>query len=421
MNRKELSQKEVGSNKWRTSDIGLLPADWSDASVGEISVTASGTTPPRAQLTRYYSKGVHAWVKTLDLSNAEIFNTDETVTDEALNETSLRIFPVGTVLVAMYGGLRQIGRTGLLRIPAAVNQAITAIQPNSGCLSSEFLLAYLNFRVEYWKSVASSSRKDPNITGADVRAFKLPLPSIGEQTAIAEALSATDALVGSLEQLLIKKRQIKQGIMQELLTGKRRLPGFSQPWIEGSFGSFATLSRERVNPRTLDLPPRCIELEHIQAASGQLENEAFESNQDAAKTVFRKGDVLFGKLRAYLRKYWHAGFDGVCSTEIWVMCAKGALQSNKYLFYTVQREEFIEAASTSYGTHMPRSDWKIVANLILRLPADEAEQDAIATVLADIDANIYALESHLAKARDLKLAMAQALLTGHIRLVEPLA
>jgi type I restriction enzyme S subunit len=112
---------------------------------------------------RYFRDGSIAWVKTMDLNDCEITLTSEQVTELALKETSLRVYPVGTVLVAMYGGFQQIGRTGLLRIPATVNQAISAIQPDSAKLLSEYLLANLNHRVDYWKRVASSSRKDPNI------------------------------------------------------------------------------------------------------------------------------------------------------------------------------------------------------------------------------------------------------------------
>jgi type I restriction enzyme S subunit len=174
-----------------------------------------------------------------------------------------------------------------------------------------------------------------------------------------------------------------------------------------------------MNPSALSTPPLCIELEHLEPSTGRLYGAAFESQQAATKSVFRRGDVLFGKLRAYLRKYWLAEFDGVCSTEIWVLRSRGELVSNVYLVYTIQRDDFIETASTAYGTHMPRSDWKIVAKFDLALPSDATEQAAIAQVLSDMDAEISAIEARLTKARALKQAMAQALLTGRIRLVEP--
>ena len=221
---------------YKQTEVGVIPEDWDVAAIGIVAETSSGATPSRALADRYYRNGHFAWVKTLDLNNSEIYYTGEQVTQAALNETSLRCYSSGSVVVAMYGGFNQIGRTGLLRIPATVNQALTAIRPDSRRLRSEYLLNVLNFRVDYWKAVASSSRKDPNITSKDIRDFPLALPGVEEQEAIAEALSDVDVLIESLEQLLVKKRQIKQGAMQELLTGKKRLPGFSGEWEVKPFG-----------------------------------------------------------------------------------------------------------------------------------------------------------------------------------------
>lgn len=258
----------------------------------------------------------------------------------------------------------------------------------------------------------------PGVNRNDVHQEFVCVPTDGtEQKRISQTLLDADALIDSLEQLLSKKRQIKQGAMQELLTGKRRLPGFAQPWISRKFSDIATVSRERVNPSALNMPPLCIELEHMEPSTGRLLTDAFESEQAATKSVFRRGDVLFGKLRAYLRKYWLAEFDGVCSTEIWVLRSRGELGSNDYLFFTIQRDDFVNAASTAYGTHMPRSDWKVVAEFDLALPSDTAEQAAVAQVLSDMDTEIASLESRLTKARALKRTMAQALLSGTIRLI----
>lgn len=208
---------------YKQTEIGVIPEDWSVSSLIEFGTQAGGTTPPRAQYERYYSNGVHNWVKTLDLNNSEINGTDERVTDAALQETSLRIFPEGTILVAMYGGFQQIGRTGLLKQPAATNQAISAIIPNPKLAEPRFVLEWLNFRVAYWKNVASSSRKDPNITSRDVAKFPLPRPELGEQRAIAKVLQDVDAELEALKTRLAKTKAIKQGMMQELLTGRTRL------------------------------------------------------------------------------------------------------------------------------------------------------------------------------------------------------
>ena len=208
---------------YKQSELGKIPGDWEVLDIQAMAKIGSGTTPARIQGDRYFKNGVSCWVKSLDLNYSEIRSTEELVTDLALKETCLQVYPKGTVLVAMYGGFNQIGRTGILNVPAAVNQAIVAIQV-SGNYDSRYLLDTLNYRVEYWKSVASSSRKDPNITSLDIKQFKLILPATKqEQTAIANVLSDMDKDLAALQQRLHKTQQIKQGMMQELLTGKTRL------------------------------------------------------------------------------------------------------------------------------------------------------------------------------------------------------
>ncbi|MBK9092326.1 MAG: restriction endonuclease subunit S [Anaerolineae bacterium] len=258
---------------------------------------------------------------------------------------------------------------------------------------------------------------NPKLMNDVVKRITLPLPpTLAEQRAIAEALSDADALIESLEQLITKKRGIKQGAMQELLTGKRRLPGFSGEWEVKRFGDVVAPRHDRIDPKRTGVQEFCVELEHIGSATGALLGSSSTGGQSSLKSVFRAGDVLFGKLRAYLRKYWWADCAGVCSTEIWVFAPNENLISTAYLFQMVQTDKFIEVASSSYGTHMPRSDWNVVKNYELLLPP-VLEQTAIATILSDMDAEIAALEGKLVKARQVKQGMMQELLTGRVRLV----
>lgn len=426
----ELSAKYLVASAYAQTELGYLPSDWRIAEIGDIAETSSGTTPSRGQYDRYFKSGVHAWVKTLDLNNAEIWLTDESITDTALQETSLRMFPAGSVLVAMYGGLRQIGRTGLLRIPAAVNQAITVIRPDSACLWPDFLLFYLNHRVGYWQSVASSSRKDPNITGADVRAFKLPLPGIEEQQQIASALNDADTLIDSLEQLLTKKRQIKQGAMQELLTGKRRLPGFAQPWNDSKMGQLGIFLKgsgiKRDEALSGDLP--CVRYGEIYTTHSDIIRH-FSSwispTVASSATLLRRGDLLFagsgetkeeiGKCVAFLDdKPAYAGGD--------IVILRPTVEADSaFLGYLLNMPSVVcQKASKGQGDAVVHISAKALGEIDVKLP-EASEQAAIAKVLLEMDSELATLEVRLTKARALKQAMAQALLTGRIRLVEPTA
>ena len=305
----------------------------------------------------------------------------------------------------MYGGLRQIGRTGLLRTPAAVNQAITAIRPNPTILCAEFLLFYLNHRVGYWQSVASSSRKDPNITGADVRAFKVPLPGIDEQRPIAAALWDADALIASLEQLLTKKRQIKQGAMQELLTGRKRLKGFQKTWRSQPFDAVL----ERINAKRHQI--QASEYQTVGRLpvvdQGQTTPVAYS---DAVESRFKcpvGGALIFGD-HTCITKF--VNFDFVVGADgVQVLIARQG-QSTRFHAYQLELDGI---ESTGYNRH-----FKFLRERYFLCPAID-EQTAIAQILSDVDAEIAALEARLTKARALKQAMAQALLSGRVRLVEP--
>ncbi|MDX1353415.1 MAG: restriction endonuclease subunit S, partial [Thiomicrorhabdus sp.] len=207
------SEQQIPSGFYQT-DVGVIPEDWDIALLSEICGFGGGTTPPRFQHDRYFVGGDNNWIKTTDLNNSLIGLSEEQITEVAISETGLKKHPVGTVLVAMYGGFNQIGRTGLITKPSAINQALVAVKPKPKKLNSYYLLFELNYNVRYWKGVASSSRKDPNITSNDVKNYKIALPSVEEQTAIAKALSDVDALLTELEKLIAKKQAIKTATMQ---------------------------------------------------------------------------------------------------------------------------------------------------------------------------------------------------------------
>jgi type I restriction enzyme S subunit len=212
---------------YKQTDIGVIPDDWVVSALNDVCNFGGGTTPPRAQHDRYFVNGTNNWIKTTDLNNSLIDFSEELITELALSEAGLKKHPVGSILVAMYGGFNQIGRTGYITRPSAINQALVAVKPNRKSLHSYYLLSELNYNVDYWKGVASSSRKDPNITSNDVKNYRIALPPIKEQAAIANALSDVDALLSELENLIAKKQAIKTATMQQLLTGKTRLPQFA--------------------------------------------------------------------------------------------------------------------------------------------------------------------------------------------------
>ena len=188
--------------------------DWPVEPLSALFATKSGTTPSRSRAD-YFQDGTIPWVKTLDLRDGPIKSTDERITQLALDDTHLSILPVGTVLVAMYGGFNQIGRTGVLEIEATHNQAMTALLPTER-VNPYFLNAILVAEKDYWKTVANSTRKDPNITKTDVLNFKLPLPPLPTQQAIVAEIAAEQALVAANRELITRFEQKIQATLARI-------------------------------------------------------------------------------------------------------------------------------------------------------------------------------------------------------------
>ena len=257
----------------------------------------------------------------------------------------------------------------------------------------------------------------PGVNRNDLHVETVTLPTnLPEQRAIATALSDVDALLGGLDRLIAKKRDLKQAAMQQLLTGKTRLAGFSGAWETKRLSEITSIRNQRVLPSNVGIDTPCVELDHIGRGNGRLLECSTAQNSKSSKYRFFSGDVLFGRLRSYLRKFWHADRDGICTTEIWPLMTDSQQANSGFLHALVQSDRFIEAASISYGTHMPRADWGVMRNCEVRLPRIR-EQLAIAEILSGMDAELAALEARREKTRDLKQAMMQELLTGKTRLV----
>ncbi len=158
-------------------------ARWPRVAISEIAETCSGSTPSRSEPAYY--RGTIPWVKTGELRDNAIIDTEEHISEAALRETSVRVLPAGTVLVAMYGQGQTRGRTALLAVPATTNQACFAILPRPEKFSSEFLQLF--FRYNYWRLRLETDARggsQPNLNGAILRSQLVPIPGISEQARV---------------------------------------------------------------------------------------------------------------------------------------------------------------------------------------------------------------------------------------------
>jgi type I restriction enzyme S subunit len=190
--------------------------------IGEIFEVSSGTTPSRSRQDYFCTSGGTPWVKTMDLTDDFVRNTDEQLTSTGIQEGKARIFPKGTLLIAMYGGWNQIGRTGILAQDSSCNQAMSALLPVKE-VSPEFLNLQLVIRRSYWKGVAASSRKDPNITKADVTNMPIVIPSPDTQAKISTALGSVLRRKINEYLYLESLNLLKNALASDLLSGRKRV------------------------------------------------------------------------------------------------------------------------------------------------------------------------------------------------------
>ena len=386
--------------------------------VGEIADLGSGSTPARTKHDRYFSNGRIWWVKTGDLNNGLIVNTDERITDTAIAETSCKVYPVDTVLVAMYGGFKQIGRTGVLGVPAAINQALTAISVDKSKVYPIFLQHWLNAKVDVWRSLAGSSRKDPNITKAEVAAFPVLLPPLGEQKVIAEVLSAWDRAIEQTTALIAAKERLKQGLMQQLLTGERRFNGFKGEWRECHLGD---LFDDRREPGTDDLPLLSVTLDAGVVRRDSRDAPVRTTLEHEEHLLVRKGDIAYNMMRMWQGGSGMVKENGVVSPA-YVVCKPNEQIDSRFadqLFHTPRMIYLFWAYSYGLTDDRRRLYFDGFSRISTRIPA-LVEQRRIADAVDCLSNETTQLKNRLKALGHQKRGLMQKLLTGEVRVSDRL-
>ena len=313
------------------------------------------------------------------------------------------------------------------------------IRVNRSLLDARFLNYFMNTEAarRHSAKVLSVAVGQANINGQKLRTYPIPLPpALAEQRAIAEALSDADAFIGSLVQLLAKKRLIKHGVMQELLTGKTRLPGFDAEWESASIGALFefsggyTASRDQLSSQghcylhygdIHSSTQTYIDLETEHDAIPKLD---VSLSKVSPSSLLQDGDIVFvdasddddGTSRhvvivnpeqrpfiAGLHTIVASGARGRLAHEFRRFCFQIEAVKHQFRFFAV-------------GTKVSGISKSNIAKVVVRFPS-LPEQIEIARVLADIDSELIALESKLTKARQINQGMMQELLTGRIRLI----
>ncbi|MFP9114473.1 restriction endonuclease subunit S [Flavobacterium sp. RHBU_3] len=199
--------------------------------------------------------------------------------------------------------------------------------------------------------------------------------------------------------------------MAQHTTPKLRFPEFSGAWEKDRFGRIAEKSKEKYNPISSDNLP-CIELDCIESATGILLNTYNSNQQKSIKNRFYKNEILFGKLRPYLKKFYKPDFDGVCSSEFWVL--RGKKLDNSFLYHIINSPKFNFEMNITSGSKMPRAEWDYISEIVFNFPT-LPEQQKIASFLSAADKKLEQLQQKKTLLEQYKKGMMQKLFSQQIR------
>jgi len=197
--------------------LGDIPSEWEVKRIKDYTKTFSGTTP-LSNNSQYYDGKIY-WIRTTDLNNKELYESEFKVTDKAFNDYSLKLLPLNSILVAMYGGIGTIGKNSILKTKATLNQSVCSILPNKYRYYSKFLLYFMQYFRYKWIIFANSSRKDPNINQDAILNLFTIIPPLKIQTKIANYLDTQtqkiDKEIELLEKKSLKYKELKQTLINE--------------------------------------------------------------------------------------------------------------------------------------------------------------------------------------------------------------
>lgn len=392
-----------------------IPSDWEVKKFEKFAKFYSGGTPLTTK-PEFYTGNIPF------IKSGEIYfnRTEQFISEEGLNNSSAKMVNVGDLLYALYGA--NSGEVAISQISGAINQAILCIRHNGDC---DTVFIY-NFLLSQKESIIRTYLQggQGNLSAEIVKSLQIPLPPLSEQKAIAQVLSTADAAIHTTEKLLAQKELRKKWLMQQLLTGKKRLKGFDGEWKEMKLSDlFDRVTRKNTEGNTTVVT--------ISAQRGFVRQTDFFNKNIASEItdnyfLVERGEFCYNK--SYSNGYpWGAtkrlkDFEKAVVTTLYICFgAKDEKKTNPDFF-----EQYFGANHLDKGLTKIAHEGGRAHGLLNVTPSDffslkvsvpsYKEQTAIAQVLQAADKEIQLLKSKAEKLREQKKGLMQVLLTGKVRL-----
>ena len=397
---------------YQTTILGIAPRSWDKSRIDKICRLSSGSTPRRDAVENF--NGDILWVTSGELKRRTIWDTREKISETAVVNSHLEIYDPGTVVIAIYGleaaGIR--GTVSIIGKQCTVSQACMAFTEFKGVDNEFFYYWYLNNGQVIGLRYAQGT-KQQNLSADIVGSFPICFPSQGEQQRIAAILITQDKVIELKEKRLAEKQRQKKYLMQQLLTGKKRLPGFSGEWsFLKAKEIFQNVSDKDHNG---DLPV----LSSTQDKGIVPRDEVdIDIKYDTCSLVnykkVSKGNFVIS-LRSFQGGIEYSTYTGLVSPAYTVLSSRKEI-SDEYYKQFFKSTDYINRLNVAvYGIRDGKQiSYEDFGRLRIPYPPIK-EQDAIAEVLSTADHEIDLLQQDIEQEKQKKKALMQLLLTGIVR------
>lgn len=416
--------------RFKDTEVGRIPVDWEATNIDKLCTLKARIGWQGLTTGEYLPQGDYILITGTDFKDGYIDwgNCCYVSKWRYDQDTNIQI-KEGDVLISKDGTIGKVAFLNSIPGPGTLNSGVFVVRPKQEDILNQAYLSWI-FKSIWFKSFIDQLTAGSTINHLyqkDFVKFQLVYPKDkSEQTRIATALSKVDALISELGKLIENKRAIKQGAMQQLLTGKKRLKGFSEPWIEKKLGEDARILRGG-SPRPIEdyITDSQDGLNWIKIGDVKPDDKYFRKTAEKIKKEgltktrqVKKGDFILSNSMSFGRPYI-LDIDG-CIHDGWLVIQDyQETYDMQFLYYVLcsdgVKDQYMAMAA---GSSVQNLNKEKVANVILNAPASLEEQSAIASVLSSMDDEISALEAKKAKYEQIKQGMMQQLLTGKIRLVE---
>lgn len=408
------------------TEVGVIPEDWEVKNVSESCLIKARIGWQGLKKSEYMSSGDYLLITGTDFDNGQVKWKSCAYVSKARYEqdSNIKIRPQD-ILISKDGTIGKVAYLGMIPKAGTLNSGIFVIRANDSKIDQVFLSKiFMSFYFEEFLNRLVAGSTINHLYQKDFVNFCFPLPNSDEQVAIATALSDVDSLISALTKKIEKKKAIKQGLMQQLLTGKKRLPGFCGDWIKKKVSSVSDILRGG-SPRPI---------ENYIVKSGGVNWIKIGDVDSSAKYIFRTNEQIIESGIQYSR-FVHSG-DLLLSNSMsfgrpYILKTEGCIHDGwlviqnydkyfdkEFLYYLLGSDEVLKQyKSLAAGSSVLNLNKDIVGKVVLYFPPSISEQTAIANILSDCDSEIAALEEKRDKYKEIKQGMMQQLLTGKIRLI----